>query len=242
MMMMMNTTLLIFSKRTLVLNTLDLQIVKSMSTTKATLFPSDSEVPDSEISESEVSDNENSGSGSPRNENDMTEHERFSAEYRSNLFNKPAGEIPKAYLFGYRDTLEGNLASIDDDDSDAEEDRLEINTRLEEIKAAMAEKSPLRSEEVSPSSSSDNTDNLSETDRFGALHEDLRGPRDNNKSASPSEENVTGIESSSTKKRKLEEEEQDEASNAHPASRFKQDSSDITSDSEMPDIFEFGGE
>lgn len=217
-MMIMNTTLLFFSKRTIVLNNTDLQIVKSMSTTKVLLS----------------SDNETSSTDSPSsNEDNLTNHERYSAEYPENLYNKPANEIPTNYIGGYIQALTGRLRSIDDDDANAEETRTSLQSRMDELKEEAKTRPPLTSDDFSDLSSSEDEDNMSETDNISRLMQ--------LNSVTDTSDKGTGVESSSTKKRKFEEE-QGEPSSTQPASRVKQDSSDVASDTEFPDIYESGGE
>jgi hypothetical protein len=67
---------------------------------------------------------------------------------------------------------------------------------------------------------------MSETDNIGKL-------TNLNPESKPSEEEKE------SKTRKFEEEQGE--SSTQPATRFKQDSSDISSDTEFPDIFDMGG-
>lgn len=227
-MIMQYNTLLIFPRRSVILPSNNLYIVKYITTTKALLSSDD---------ENSYSSNDSPSS----NDDNLTNHERYSAEYPSNLYNRTATDIPTNYLSGYVQALTGRIRSIDDDEENAEEKRASLQNRLDEIKEEAKTRPPLTSEDFSDLSSSSDEENMSETDNISRLMKlnSVTETRDNQESTSTSE-NRTNIEPSSTKKRKFEEEQGE--SSVQPASRIKQDSSDIQSDTEFPDIYESGGE
>ena len=75
----------------------------------------------------------------------------------------------------------------------------------------------------------------------GQTHKEILQQRETN---AVKESNIPVTEDNSeialTKKRKFEEEQGE--SSAQPATRFKQDSSEIVADTDFPDIFDMGGE
>jgi len=245
-----------------------------------------------------TSDNENSSrSVTPSSDdNNVTEHEMYSADVNNNLFVKPISEIPTKYMPEYQDTLERLLLSINAEDERAEEGRKRVQDRLDDILIEKNTRPPLTSDDFSEISSSDEDESeMSETDNISkltnlvltekekteikaqeekeisaldtpevvetpepldadkvteALKKVLQDQETSEKISEPSETNEVKEfnisetenkpEAASTKKRKFEEEQGE--SSAQPATRFKQDSSDILPDTEFPDIFDMGGE
>jgi hypothetical protein len=85
---------------------------------------------------------------------------------------------------------------------------------------------------------------MSETDNIGKLtnlnpESKTKEEEKESKIKEEEKESKTNEEEKESKKRKFEEEQGE--SSTQPATRFKQDSSDITSDTEFPDIFDMGG-